>query len=118
MSVLGQIRAVLPEGCRLQVRFAQDLPPAHSPHAHMARASRAPAEIPELTTRQRDILGLLALGLSNKEIGRKLSLSHFTVRNHISQVMRLLDVSTRQEVIARLEGLAFDALPVADCMAK
>lgn len=56
----------------------------------------------DLTTRQREILALLATGLSNKEIGRRLDLSHFTVRNHISQIMRLLGASTRQEAVARL----------------
>lgn len=48
-----------------------------------------------LTARQFEILELLGNNQSNKEIGRALGLSHFTVRNHIAQLMRLLNVSTR-----------------------
>ena len=60
--------------------------------------------------RQRDILGLLMEGLSNKEIGRKLSLSHFTVRNHIAQIMRQFDVSCRKAIVAKLTELDFNAI--------
>jgi DNA-binding CsgD family transcriptional regulator len=48
-----------------------------------------------LSARQAEILEHLASNKSNKEIGRAMALSHFTVRNHISQLMRLFDVSTR-----------------------
>ncbi|MDT9686615.1 response regulator transcription factor [Streptomyces sp. TRM76323] len=41
-----------------------------------------------LTTRERDVLSLLARGLSNAEIGRELSLSVPTVKKHLTQVMR------------------------------
>lgn len=108
MSVLEQIRAVLPEGCRLHVRFTRGGHPAYASSAETAARPRTP-QLPDLTMRQRDILGLLVEGLSNKEIGRKLSLSHFTIRNHISQIMRLLDVSSRKGIIAKLAELDFGA---------
>lgn len=114
-SVVGAIRAALPEGSRLHVRFAGDAPSSPWCKAGEGQTSTG---LPELTVRQRDILGLLADGLSNKEIGRKLSLSHFTVRNHISQVMRLLDASTRKEVVARIAGSTLDAIPAAGLAAK
>ncbi|MBN9548575.1 MAG: response regulator transcription factor [Alphaproteobacteria bacterium] len=114
-SILGVIRAALPQGSRLHVRFAGDAP--SSPWCK-AGEGQAYIGLPELTVRQRDILDLLAEGLSNKEIGRKLSLSHFTVRNHISQVMRLLDASTRKEVVARIAGSTLDAIPAAGLAAK
>lgn len=56
------------------------------------------------TTRQSDVVRLLITGLANKEIGRSLGLSHFTVRNHVSQIFRLLGVSTRKDAILRLKA--------------
>ncbi|MBU0824910.1 MAG: LuxR C-terminal-related transcriptional regulator [Alphaproteobacteria bacterium] len=49
-----------------------------------------------LTVRQREIMGYLLRGLSNKEIGRKLGLSHFTVRNHVSNILRILGYPCRR----------------------
>lgn len=59
-----------------------------------------------LTGRQTDILEALKNGKSNKEIGRALGLSHFTVRNHISQLMRLFNASTRGALGATWGGLS------------
>lgn len=109
-GVLDAICAILPQGSRLHVGLAGDMPVRP---VDKQVDDRACTLLPELTGRQRDILGLLAQGLSNKEIGRRLALSHFTVRNHISQVMRLLDASTRKEVIARMAGPMRAALPAA-----
>ncbi len=60
-----------------------------------------------LTDRQREILGLLCEGLSNKEIGRKLDLSDATVKMHMTAVLRALGVSTRTQAVlaARVQGL-------------
>ena len=49
-----------------------------------------------LTDRQREIMDYLLRGLSNKEIGRKLGLSHFTVRNHVSNILRILGYPCRR----------------------
>ena len=58
---------------------------------------RGPAATPSpLTDRQREILDYLLGGLSNKEIGRKLGLSHFTVRNHVSNILRVLGYPCRR----------------------
>lgn len=51
-----------------------------------------------LTLRQQEILEFLLAGLSNKEIGRKLGLSHFTVRNHVSNILRILNYPCRREM--------------------
>lgn len=64
-----------------------------------ARADCAAETRPALTLRQHEILQLLVLGLSNKEIARRLSLSHFTVRNHIAQVFRAFNLSTRHQAM-------------------
>mgnify|MGYP001822382598 CR=1 FL=1 len=54
----------------------------------------------QLTEREREVLTLLAQGMSNKEIGRQLHRSPFTVRHHVSQLIRKLDASNRAEVAA------------------
>ena len=51
----------------------------------------------ELTQRQRQLMSLVAMGMSNKEIAANLNLSEFTVKNHIYRVMKQVDAGTRQE---------------------
>lgn len=53
----------------------------------------------ELTLRQRQLMSLVAMGLSNKEIAEKLNLSEFTVKNHIYRVMKQLDAESRHEAV-------------------
>ena len=50
-----------------------------------------------LTQRQFEIALGVMRGLSNKGIGRELGISHFTVRNHLSRLLLLLGLSSRQE---------------------
>jgi PAS domain S-box-containing protein len=74
---------------------------------------------PRLTPRQREVLDLIASGLSTSEIAKKLTLSTETVRNHVRSVLRELHVHTRLEAIAaaRRRGLlaqpALKPLPAA-----
>lgn len=51
----------------------------------------------DLTAREVEILGMLAKGLTNKEIGRILTISENTVRNHVVSIIGKLDVSDRTE---------------------
>ena len=51
-----------------------------------------------LTQRQFEIALGVMRGLSNKGIGRELGISHFTVRNHLSRMLLLLGLSSRQEL--------------------
>jgi DNA-binding NarL/FixJ family response regulator len=62
----------------------------------------APSEaFPELTAREHEVLDLIARGLSNTEISRRLFLSPKTVRNHISNIFTKLRVADRAEAIVR-----------------
>ena len=69
--------------------------------AQTARKERGPASSArsDLTLRQRQLVNLVAQGLTNKEIANHLNLSEFTVRNHIHRIMKLVDVGTRREAV-------------------
>jgi DNA-binding NarL/FixJ family response regulator len=59
-----------------------------------------------LSTRELDILRLMARGLSNKQIAARLSLSYHTIKNHVQNIFRKLDVARRIEAVehARRQG--------------
>ena len=57
--------------------------------------------LPQLTQRERDVLRLLADGLSNEEIGKQLFISAETVRTHVRKAMDKLGADTRTEAVAR-----------------
>jgi len=52
-----------------------------------------------LSCRERQILELVAKGLTNKEVANTLQISQFTVRNHLNHITEKLDVSDRTEAI-------------------
>jgi DNA-binding NarL/FixJ family response regulator len=64
-------------------------------------AAPAPAAFPGLTSREHDILGLLATGYTNTAISERFRLSPKTVRNYISNILAKLDAETRADAIAR-----------------
>jgi DNA-binding NarL/FixJ family response regulator len=73
----------------------------------LAQAPAAPLPFPELTGREREILTLMAQGLTNNAIAERLSLSPKTVRNLVSLVFSKLEVTDRGQAMlkAREAGL-------------
>lgn len=55
---------------------------------------------PDLTAREREVLGLLAQGLTVQDISRSLTLSQSTVRNHVQSVLTKLGVHSQLEAVA------------------
>jgi DNA-binding NarL/FixJ family response regulator len=64
------------------------------------QAVAAAAPFPQLTTREREVLELLARGLDNASIARRLVLSPKTVRNRVSDVLAKLHARTRAEAVS------------------
>lgn len=52
---------------------------------------------PKLTPRQQEVLGLLAQGMTNKQIGRVLQISDVTVKTHVTTILQLLCATNRTE---------------------
>jgi DNA-binding NarL/FixJ family response regulator len=101
-EILGAIRAVAagevifgPAVAQRVLAFFSGTPPAPSD------------AFPELTDRETKILDLLAAGLSNAEIGQRLTLAPKTVANHVSSIFAKLQVAGRAQAIikARDAGL-------------
>ncbi|TCO45078.1 DNA-binding NarL/FixJ family response regulator [Kribbella antiqua] len=65
------------------------------------RAGSGVAPFPELTDREREVLDLVARGLTNAAIARQLVVTDKTVRNHVSNVFAKLHVAGRAEAVAR-----------------
>lgn len=81
--------------------------------AFFARGGRETAvPFPELTPREREILELLAQGLTNIAIAERLFLSPKTIRNQVSTIFSKLQVASRSEAIikAREAGLGKDSV--------
>jgi pimeloyl-ACP methyl ester carboxylesterase/DNA-binding CsgD family transcriptional regulator len=66
-----------------------------------APADEAPSALPALTPRQLEVLNLVAEGLSDREIGKRLFISEYTVHRHVSDILARLEAPSRTAAVAR-----------------
>ncbi|MFK0098154.1 MULTISPECIES: response regulator transcription factor [unclassified Streptomyces] len=89
-ALAGAIRSVHAGHVLLQPEVAGALLAQDEPGAGTGRGST-------LTEREREVLGLIADGRSNREIARALVLSEKTVKTHVSNILMKLDVADRTQ---------------------
>jgi len=76
-----------------------------SPLAHPAPEQPSTgAQQLELTRREKEVAALVAQGLTNRQIASELVLSEHTVHHHVTNVLKKLDLRSREQVASRLGG--------------
>ncbi len=81
--------------------------------ARLMQAVSAPEHPESLTTRETEVLRLLAQGAANKQIAQQLHISENTVRSHVSTILRKLGVQSRTQatLYAVRSGLVASTTP-------
>ncbi|TMF53368.1 MAG: response regulator transcription factor [Chloroflexi bacterium] len=67
----------------------------------------AAAPVETLTSRELEVLQLMARGLTNRQIGQRLKISEHTVKFHAASVLGKLSARSRAEAVARAIGLGW-----------
>jgi DNA-binding NarL/FixJ family response regulator len=70
-----------------------------------------PREVQELTTREREVVTLVADGLSNEEIAQRWYVSNATVRTHVSRAMTKLRARDRAQLVVFAYRYGLAAIP-------
>jgi len=85
------------------IRAAMEGKPSLAPEAArilIEAATRSSAPVFQLTDREREVLALMAEGLNNTEIAKRLVVSQSTIKSHVSSILSKLGVNSRTEAVA------------------
>ena len=94
-AVVGKVRCSTPVADALFQRLSS-----------LAVLRGGPGRFPSLSQREREILRLVAQGLSNKQIAQSLAIETSTVKNHVHSILDKLNVRRRSEAAALVHGVA------------
>ena len=113
--MLGALQLVFAGGIYIPPEIlARDEPSARRHDEKQAvtnQPSVSPADL-GLTERQVDVLSLMMQGKSNKAICRVLNLAEPTVKNHVTAILKALDVSNRTEAVIAVSELGWKLPPI------
>jgi DNA-binding NarL/FixJ family response regulator len=101
----GALQLIFSGGIYIPPEFRtgrEHAPQYSAPEQTTANLERALPPRHGLTPRQIEVLALLIQGKSNKSIARLLGLAEPTVKNHVTAIFKVLDVSSRAEAIVKL----------------
>jgi DNA-binding NarL/FixJ family response regulator len=85
------------EGVRAAARGESPLHPKAARQLLSARRTRGPADVGDLTPREREVLVLVRKGLANKQIARRLGISERTVKAHLTSTFQRIGVVDRTQ---------------------
>jgi DNA-binding NarL/FixJ family response regulator len=107
-------REIMLSALRLVLAGGVYVPPdvIHAPQRGRSEAIPPPVDPGVLTARQQQVLRLLGLGRSNKQIARDLDLSENTVKIHVAGILRTLGAGNRTEAVMRARERGFDFQPL------
>jgi DNA-binding NarL/FixJ family response regulator len=111
-DILNAVRVLASGEALLSPRITRRLIEEYA--AWPERRRRAPAELDELTPREREVMALVAYGLTNGEIAERLVVSPATAKTHVSRTMMKLHAHDRAQlvVLAYQTGLVSPGEPV------
>jgi DNA-binding CsgD family transcriptional regulator len=99
-EALSSVAALLDDLCGADIDLARHTTEAEPPRPQRTREGRSRLEA-LLTTREREVLELMADGHTNTQIADALTVSEATVKSHVKRVFRKLHVSNRAQAVAR-----------------
>lgn len=85
-------------------------PPLHQPFSYVGHDEKVSKQILNallLTKRQTEVLALLAVGWSDKAISRELGVTPLTLRSHLKEIFKRLDVKNRTEAANKAREFGF-----------
>ncbi|MCA9970929.1 MAG: response regulator transcription factor [Anaerolineales bacterium] len=104
--IFDNIRAAHDDKAIVSPKIAAALMDQLAEMAQLSASARInTSALDDLTPREREVLGLIGEGMTNQEIGDRLFIEVGTVKNHVHNILRKLDVRSREEAAAHLPYL-------------